>query len=229
MNEQSWKYIRIFFSRIWLIMGFSLASGAITYYAYTSSFQPVYEGKMKMMVTISDNYQSSVSIFDSLRTSQMAVGDVSQIATSEEVLAYVEQKCGISQQTILKALTINAIPNSRIIEIGVKFNSPQLAQQIIGALDISLISKMRKLENGITYKILNKPYSNNTPINGNGYIIYTLAAIFGGVILSGLINIILGETRLMSESLESITVLLKNENVLPVPSTKKIKGQGAAV
>lgn len=227
MNEQSQKYVRLFFSRVWLLILLVALSGVVTYFTYDSTFEPVYESRMKMMIAINEEYLQNVNIYDSLRTSQMAVGDVSQIAASEEVLSLVEKECGINQKLIEKGLTINAIPNSRIVEVSVQTYSPEMALKIIDSLDSNLYVKLSEIENGITYKILNRPYVDQKPVNSNGYLIFTLLGAFGGFLLGGLINMILGESRVMKETLYPVNGLFKNENILPVPEPKKLKVEGA--
>ena len=53
-------------------------SAGATYFAYKNSFEPIYEARIKMMIAINDKYANEVNIFDSIRSSQMAVVDVSQ-------------------------------------------------------------------------------------------------------------------------------------------------------
>lgn len=228
MNEISKKYINLVFSRIWLLVLLMVVSAGTAYFAYENSFEPIYEAKIKMMIAINDEYTSGVNIFDSIRSSQMAVVDVSQIATSEEVLSGVERECGVNQQVLENSITINAIPNSRIIEASIQTYSPDLALMLLQSLDKNLYAKLHEID-GITYKVLNRPYANGIPINSNEYILYTGIAALGGIFLGGLINIIIGEYGLVNKGAISINGLFENENILLVPTSKKPKIEGVRI
>ncbi|MGI6085245.1 MAG: hypothetical protein ACOYIF_07330 [Acetivibrionales bacterium] len=219
MNEISRKYIKLIFSRIWLLIFLAVVSAGTSYFAHKNSFEPIYEAKIKMMIVINDEYANEINIFDSIRSSQMAVVDVSQIATSEEVLSGVEKECGVNQQILENSITINAIPNSRIIEVSMRTYSPDLALMLLRSFDKNLYAKLQEID-GITYKVLNRPYANETPINSNEYLLYTAMAVLGGVFLGGLINIMTGEHRLIGKDIISINGLYENENVLFVPALK---------
>ena len=134
MNKMSKKYIRLFFSRIWLLFLLLVVSSGAAYVAHKNSYEPIYEARIKIMIVIDDIYANAINIFDSIRSSQMAVVDVSQIATSEEVLSEVEKECGISRQILEDSITINAIPNSRIIEGIIQTYSPELALMLLQPL-----------------------------------------------------------------------------------------------
>jgi capsular polysaccharide biosynthesis protein len=216
------KYIRLFFSRIWLLFLLLVVSSGAAYVAHKNSYEPIYEARIKIMIVIDDIYANAINIFDSIRSSQMAVVDVSQIATSEEVLSEVEKECGISRQILEDSITINAIPNSRIIEGIIQTYSPELALMLLQSLDKNLYAKLDEFD-GITYKVLNRPYTNGTPINGNNYLIITGLAALGGILFGGLINIVIGESGLFKKSITSINDLFENENILPVPTLKKAK------
>ncbi|NLL68121.1 MAG: hypothetical protein GX236_10565 [Clostridiaceae bacterium] len=225
MNEISKKYIKLFFSRIWLLALLMAVSAGATYFAYKNSFEPIYEARIKMMIAINDKYANEVNIFDSIRSSQMAVVDVSQIASSEEVLSGVEKECGISQHVLENSITINAIPNSRIIEASIQTYSPELALMLLQSLDKNLYAKLQEID-GITYKVLNRPYADATPINSNEYLIFTGLAVLGGIFLGGLINIVIGESVLVNKSITPFDGFFENENILPVPASKKAKVEG---
>ena len=228
MNEQSGKYLKIILSRLWLIVIITALSAGAAYYTQTNSFVPKYEAKMKMLIVISDEKQQSVNVFDSLRTSQMAVVDVSQIAGSEEILSDVAAKTGSSYKQLSNALTINAIPNSRTIETSISLGSPELALKAVQALNESLYVKLGQIQNGITYKVLNKPSVGDNPINSRESLVFTILAAFGGMVLGAIINLLLGETR-ANKQLYPARQLFKEENILPVPASKKLKTEGVTL
>lgn len=229
MNEQVGRYMRIAFSRIWLLLVLAVASAGIVWFAGGRELEMKYEGRMKMIVTLSEARSGSISVFDSIRSSQMAVGDISQIVSSDMVLAGVEKECGVDRLTIGRELTINAIPNTRILDIGIERNSPEAAVKLLESLDKNLRIRLKEIDASISYKMLSKPFAGPVPVNQAYPFLFAIAAAFGGALLGAVINLASGGRNLPETGLNQIRGLFEGENILLVPAAKLPKQEGGAV
>lgn len=226
MNEKVKKYIRVIFSRVWVILLLGVLSAATVYFSYSKVYEEKFEAKIKLIITTTDSNNQNVSVFDSIRSSQMAVGDISQIIASDAVLTNVEKESNVNQTKISQALNINAIPNTRILDISVKMNSPEISLKVIQSIDKNLREKLKEVDKYLTYKILSKPYVDNNPVNASYPIIFTIAGALGGIILGGLINLILCEMSINAGKLNRIKNLFECDSILPVPVSKSINYEG---
>lgn len=198
MNEQAKRNFRLMFSRVWLLLILAVAGAAAAYFSYGRTFEEKYDAKIRLIIMTADVNNRALSVFDSIRSSQMAVGDVSQIITSEMVLSGVEKDCGVSWPDIAETLNINAIPNTRTMEISVQSGSPEKALTIIQSLEKNLGEVLKSVDGSITYKVLSRPHSDAIPVNASYPFIVTAAVILGGIFLGCLLNLALGERRSMS-------------------------------
>lgn len=209
MEEQVKRNFKLMFSRVWVLLLLALAGAAITYFTYARNFEPRYEATARLMIMTSDVNNRTLSVFDSIRSSQMAVGDVSQIITSETVLAGVEKDCGVFWLNLLEDLNINAIPNTRTMEISAQSGSPEQALAIIQSLERNLGIVLKDVDGNITYRILSRPYASTVPVNSAYPVIFICAAAIGGLILGCLINLVLGQGSSKSSPL---TQALSSDN-----------------
>lgn len=229
MNEQIGKYMKIIFSRVWILLVLAILSAGAVYFTCDRVFEKMYEAKMKLIITLSEMGASNISVFDSIRSSQMAVGDISQIISSDTVLASVESECNVDRLYIIEALKINAIPNTRILEISVEMNTPEGALKLVESLDKNLSINLKEVDGTITYKILSKPNVNPIPVNQAYPVIFAFAAAMGGLLLGAMINLIIGERNILPGEMNYIHNLFEEENILLVPASKRPKQQGGVL
>ena len=195
MDEQAKRNFRLMFSRVWIILVLAVAGALIAYFSYVRTFEEKYEAKIRLIIMTADVNNRALSVFDSIRSSQMAVGDVSQIITSEMVMAGVEKDCGIYWPSVLEALNINAIPNTRTMEISARYGTPEQALTIIQSLEKNLGEVLKDVDSNIIYKVLSRPYADTIAVNGYYPIIVMLVVTLGGIFLGCLLNLALGEKR----------------------------------
>ena len=229
MNGQVKKYVKMIFSRIWVILVLAIAGAGITYFFNDAIYKEMYEAKVRLILVADESNVQNISVFDMMRSSQMAVGDICQIITSEAVLSDVEMECGVNQTYIGKILKINAIPNTRILDISVQIDSPELALKLVQSLDKNLREKLMEVDNNVTYKVLSRPYVDLTPVNKHYPVLFTVGAAIGGFILGGLINLVIGEMNMLIGNLNYICGIFEEKNILPVPTLKLVKHEGGAI
>lgn len=226
MNENMKSYGKMIFSNIWVLLILGVAAGLLCYFFYGSKYERIYEANEKLIISINTVNSNALSTFDSIRSSQMAVGDICQIITSDMILLNIEKECGINQIELQKALKVNAIPNTRVIDITISVNSPELALKIAESLDANLSEKLKEIDGAVGYKLLSSPHVDYTPVNRAYPIIFTIVAVLGGFLLGALVNIITVEMKANANKLEHFQGLFSEENILPVPATKMSKFKG---
>ena len=229
MNEWVGKYLKVIFARIWILLILAVASAGIVYFTCGKTFEKLYEAKMKLMITLNDSSVSGMNVYDSLRSSQMAAGDISQIINSDAVLAGLEKEYGVSQENIGNALDIRSIPNTRIMDISIRMNTPERALNMVESIDSNLKVKLAEIDKSITYKILSKPSVNTEPVNRSYPVYYAAAAAMGGILLGMLINLIIGESGLPAGSMTHVRCIFPEENILPVPASRLSRQEGGAI
>lgn len=229
MNEQIKKYLKLAFSRIWILLILTVLSAGVVYVSRDSLFRSIYQADMKIIITLNNPNTSSISVFDSIRSSQLAVGDISQIIDSDAVLTEVEKECGLGRLEVLKALTIDAIPNTRIIGISVETGTPEGSLKLMESLERNLNLTLRNIDSSITYKILSKPDADTIPANRYQPYIFTVIAAFGGFVLGVMINLIIGERNLLLANFDYVNELFKGENILLLPKIKLPKREGGVL
>lgn len=229
MNMQVGKYIKIIFLRVWILLVLAIVSAGAAYFTANKELDKMYEAKMKIIITLSDLGASNISVFDSIRSSQMAVGDISQIICSDSVLASVEKELKADRLNILDALKINAIPNTRIMDISVEMKTPEGALKLVESVDKNLSIKLKEIDSSITYKILSKPSVNLIPVNRAYPVIIAIGAALGGLLLGAMINLIIGEQKLLAGGLNYIHNLFEEDNILLVPAAKIPKHEGGVL
>jgi capsular polysaccharide biosynthesis protein len=228
MNKEIVKYIRIALSRMWILLALAVAAAATAYIACDREFVKKYEASMKLIITLGE-VNDGYSVYDSIRSSQMAAGDLSQIIISDAVLARVEEECRVDRQNIIEALKVEAVPNTRILNISVETDTPEGAVKLVESLDKNLSSQLKEIDGSITYKILSRPHLNNIPVNQAYPVLMVAAAAFGGLLLGILINLALGGKQLENGGLEYVHSLFEEENILLVPAAKKPGQEGGLV
>lgn len=229
MNEQIAKYMKVIFSRVWILLVLAIVSAGAVYFTSGKVFENKYEAKMKLIITLSDPGATNISAVDSIRSSQMAVGDISQIINSDVVLTGVEKDCNVDRFYINRVLKIDAIPNTRILSISASMNTPDGALKFVESLNKNLNMALKEIDGSITYKILSKPNVDPIPVNRYYPLVFTAAAALGGLILGAIINLILGERNLLAGEVNYIYNLFKEENILMVPAANIPKHEGGAV
>ena len=229
MNEQIAKHLKVIFSRVWILLVLAVAGAGAVYITSDRVFEKMYEAKMKLIITLYDPITTNISIFDSIRSSQLAVGDISQIIDSDAVLTGVENDCNIDRLHISRVLKIDAIPNTRILGISAEMNTPEKALKLIESLNKNLNLAMKEIDSVITYKILSRPSVDPTPVNRNYPVIFTAAAALGGLILGAIINLVIGEKNLLTGELNYIHSLFEEENILMIPVAKIPGREGDAL
>jgi capsular polysaccharide biosynthesis protein len=220
MNEQIAKHMKVIFSRVWILLVLAIVSASAVYITSGRVFEKKYEAKMKLIITLSDPGAANISVFDSIRSSQLAVGDISQIINSDAVLTGVEKDCNADLLYIGKVLKIDAIPNTRILGISARMNTPERALKLVESLNKNLNRALKEIDSSITYKILSMPNADPIPVNRNYPFVFTAAAALGGLILGAIINLIIGEKNLLTGDLNYIHNLFEEENILMVPVAK---------
>lgn len=228
MNEQIVKYMKIIFSRMWILLVLAILSAGAVYVTSGKVFEKKYEAKMKLIITLNPG-ATNISVFDSIRSSQLAVGDISQIISSDAVLTGVEKDVNADRLYISEVLKIDAIPNTRILDISARMNTPEKALQLVESLNKNLNKAMKEIDSSITYKILSRPNVNPIPVNKYYPFIFTVAAALGGFILGAIINLIIGEENLLAGELNYIHNLFEEENILMIPVAKIPKHEGDAL
>lgn len=226
MNEQIAKYMKVIFSRVWILLVMAIISAGAVYITSGRVFEKKYEAKMKLIITLNDPIAANISVFDSIRSSQLAVGDISQIIDSDAVLTGVEKDCNIDRLYISKVLKIDAIPNTRILGIRAEMNTPERALKLVESLNKNLNMAMKEIDSIITCKILTSPNVDLIPVNRYYPLIFTVAAALGGFILGALINLITGEKNLLAGELNYIHNLFEEENILMIPAARIPKHEG---
>ncbi len=229
MNEQVKKYIKLILSRAWILLVLAVLSAGVVYVNRASLFKSKYHADMKIIITLNNLNTSSISVFDSIRSSQLAVGDISQIIDSDAVLNGVEKECGLGRLQILEAMKIDAVPNTRIIGISVETGTPEGSLKLMEALERNLGLTLKDIDSNITYKILSKPNVDPIPANRLQPYIFAAIAAFGGLLLGALICLILGERNPLSANMEYVNRFFKEENILLLPEVKRSRREGGTL
>jgi len=219
------KYMRMVFSRVWIMLVLAIAGALAVYFFNDTIYEEKYEAKFKLILVADNSRAPGMNIYDLIRSSQMAVGDICEIITSETVLTNVQEECGVNPVYIQEALKIEAIPNTRILNINIQTDSPELSLKLIQSLNRNLRENLIKIDNNVTYKVLSEPNVISQPINKDYTIFFIIAAALGGLILGGLLNVVIGETNIAVRNLNDIDNLFEGENILPVPRYKLMKSK----
>ncbi len=226
MNEKLKKYISMIFSRIWIMLILAILSGIAVYAFNDKLYDKIYEAKLKIILVADETVAQSVNVYDQLRSSQLAVGDISQIIKSEAVLYSIEKECSVNQEYLVKNLIIDAVPNTRVMDISFSINTPELALKVIQSLDKNLSEKLWEVDSNIKYKILSSPRVDLIPVNKNAPVIFTILAALGGFILGGLINLSMGGLNFLTSELNRIYTIFEECSVFPVPLSNLPKHAG---
>jgi capsular polysaccharide biosynthesis protein len=229
MNEQIAKHMKVIFSRVWILLVLAIVAAGVVYINSGRAFEKKYEAKMKLIITLNGPVATNTSVFDSIRSSQLAVGDISQIIDSDAVLTGVEKDCNVDRLYISKVLKVDAIPNTRILGISAEMNTPERALKLVESLNTNLNIAMKEIDSIITYKILSMPNVDPIPVNRYYPLIFAFAAALGGLTLGAVINLIIGEKNLLAGELNYIHNLFEEENILMIPAAKIPKHERGAL
>ena len=126
--------LKIFISKLWLIMLAALVAGGAMY-AYSSyTYEPVYKSVSKIYVLRqnADENQSSSGFVQDLNAALTTVNDCKLIVKENTTVSRVIESIGLdcSPDELINNLTLSSTDDSRIISITVKSSSPELAKKI---------------------------------------------------------------------------------------------------
>ncbi len=222
MKKNLKKYAVMILGRIWLpVMLAVLAAGSV-YFIKNRTYEEKYRARVKLIL-VADDAGQRVNIYDLLRSSQMAMGDICEIIDSETVLSEVQKDCSVSLSYIRQVLSIEAIPNTRILNLTVQTGTPDKALMLIRSLEKNLREKLVDIDGNVTYRLLSEPHVDSHPVNGNHTMLYSAAAAAGGFLIGCIINLLLAEFKIGIKSLNEVSLLFEGKKILPVPGYRPVK------
>jgi capsular polysaccharide biosynthesis protein len=220
MNTQSKKIFKMVFSRVWILLLLAAVAACSAIFFNNEVFEEKYESRMKVILSTEDLAGAEISTYDLLRSSQMVVADICEIITSKTVLLLMEDECSINHKYIRESIEIDAIPNTRILDIGIATYSPELSLQLMQSLHKNLGKTLADINSSVTYKVLSEPDMDDRPVNGGYRVLIVLSCVLGGLVLGGLINIILSDKNMGMDGTESLSEIFRGTKIFPVPMFK---------
>jgi capsular polysaccharide biosynthesis protein len=152
-NMELKEYLNILLKRIWLIVVFPIIASILSMYVSFFVLAPVYESNTTLyIITKSSGNEFSIA-YNDLLTSQQLVKDYKEIVKSRRVTSRVIDELNITNLSASKLadkISVNSKNDTRLIEIKVEDNNPELASNIankVAEVFISEITKFMNLEN----------------------------------------------------------------------------------
>ncbi|MGI6776591.1 MAG: YveK family protein [Acetivibrionales bacterium] len=180
----------ILHKKIWLILLLPIMAGGISAYISFKVIEPVYESSMTLYILNKEDGKASVFESGDYLASQQLIKDFSEIIRSKSVIRELIEECRLTGEDpveIAERINIRFKNDTRLIEISIRYSSPEDAKGLTEAVSRIFIEKLGNLINIENIEIIDSAELPEHPVKPNITINLTIAVIGGFVTALGLV------------------------------------------
>jgi capsular polysaccharide biosynthesis protein len=180
----------ILHKKIWLILLLPIIAGGISAYISFKVIEPVYESSMTLYILNKEDGKASVFESGDYLASQQLIKDFSEIIRSKSVIRELIEECRLTGEDpveIAERINIRFKNDKRLIEISIRYSSPEDAKGLTEAVSRIFIEKLGNLINIENIEIIDSAELPEHPVKPNITINLTIAVIGGFVTALGLV------------------------------------------
>ncbi|NSW91336.1 MAG: lipopolysaccharide biosynthesis protein [Firmicutes bacterium] len=147
------EYLNIIVKRIWLIVLLPVIAAMVSAYVSFYVMEPVYEANTTLYIINKSNGSELTIAYNDLLVGQQLVKDYKEIVKSRRITNEVIEELDLKNYTsskLAEKINVSAKNDTRLIEIKVQDNNPQLATDIankVAEVFTREVVKLMKVEN----------------------------------------------------------------------------------
>ena len=202
------ELMRAIMRKWWLIVGFMVVAGGISYYITTEYITPIYEAKSTLFIGKENDVLSNISLGD-LQVDNKLVVDYRELIKTRLVTEEVINDLALltTVDGLITNLNINIISESRFMHITFKDPVPERATQVVNRLSEVLAEKAESIVGVKNVQIVDYALVPTVPISPSIRKNVAIAAVLGMMVALGIIFLLmmLDNTVRTEEDLEKLS------------------------
>jgi len=187
------EYFQIILKRWWVVLIVPLVASCLSACISLFLLKPVYEANISLYVINKNIGKNSVIAYDELIVGQYLAKEYGELIKSRTVTGKVIDELeltGINHKILAEKINVNSKNDTRIIEIKVHDTDPERAKDIAGKIGEVFINEVINLMNVENVSIIEKAFTQETPIRPNLPINIITAFLSGLLTAIGIIFLI---------------------------------------
>lgn len=202
------QYLNIIIKRLWLIILLPVIAVAISAYVTIFVMDPVYESNTTLFIINKQQNPELAIAYSEIMVGQFLVKDYRELVRSRAVTGAVIEKMqltGISPSGLAGKIFVNSKNDTRIIEIRVQDEDPQMAGKIADATAEEFMVKIKELMKVENVDMIDKAEIPTAPVKPRASVNIAISLFVGLFTAMGLAFLIeyLDDTVKTAEDIES--------------------------
>ena len=180
----------LFLQRLVIVLLVTALSVAVFYVYNRITYTPMYQSTATLYIAGDDSFEGNTSA-DAYNTYSLAlkvVNDCDYLLSSRSVLDQVIQDAQIntSYGVLQSRISTDNPTNTRILEVTIEAESPQLAQQIVGRLCEVGVEKINEVMGANYVRLYEYGTQSAVPCNGTPKLTYVIVGVVAAVLTFGM-------------------------------------------